>query len=120
MPTTLPDWPREHFKKPGGKPYLFYVVYGRFGEFPALSASKYRSNGTPPGLQLSQYGADHQPDVLSRFQEGYLWNNLKSRRPALARKIGNTEQCLILRGELDDSPTLNYLRDAVGLLTFLV
>jgi hypothetical protein len=118
--TALPDWSRPHYQQPGGKPFLFFVVYGEFGELPALDPDKYRSTGVPPGLGLSRYDSHSQPDVLSRFQEGYLWNDLKAQNCVLAEKVNQSPECLILQGELDDEPTLNYLRDAVGLLTFLV
>ena len=58
--------------------------------------------------------------MLTRFQDGYLWDDLKARNPALAEQVAQSPECLILRGELEDGPTLNYLRDAVGLLTFLL
>jgi hypothetical protein len=38
----------------------------------------------------------------------------------LAARIAKSTECLILRGEIDDSDKLNYLRDGVGLLTFLL
>lgn len=120
MPTPLPDWPRRYFRQPGGKPLLFFVVYGQFGELPSLSATEYRSGGMPSGLDLSHYDADHHPDVLTRFQEGYLWEELQARNPALAAQVAESRECLILRGEIEDGDTLNYLRDSVGLLTFLL
>ena len=120
MTTPLPDWPRPHYRHPGGRPFLFFVVYGEFGKFPALDPGKYRSSGIPEGLDLSHYDHEKQPDVLTRFQDGYLWNDLKARNPALAEQIVRAPECLILRGELEDGPTLNYLRDVVGLLTFLL
>lgn len=120
MPATIPEWPRPHFCEPGGRPFLFYVVYGRFAELPSLSASTYRSAGLPPGLDLSHYGTDNHPNVVNGFREGYLWDELRARDPDLARAVRQSAECLILRGELDDQTDLNYLRDAVGLLTFLL
>jgi hypothetical protein len=104
----------------GGKPFLFYVVFGAFSQMPALSRSEYRSNGVFPGLDLSQYGKSDRPDVLDGFREGYLWDELKMHRPALAEAVEAADECLILRGELADQGDLNYLRDTVGLLTFLL
>lgn len=117
MPPELPDWPRQYFEESGGNPFLFYVVFGRFGELPAMSASKYRSKGVFPGLDLSHHD---QPDVLNGFREGYLWEDLKIRNPDLWTRTAEAKECLILRGELEDSETLNYFRETVGLLTFLL
>ena len=40
--------------------------------------------------------------------------------PVLAGRIVESTECLILRGEIEDGDNLNYLRDSVGLLTFLL
>ncbi len=120
MSDTPPDWPRPRFTRPGGTPFLFYVVYGKFENLPALSGSRYRSAGVPDGFTLFHYDMEQHPDVLAGFQEGYLWSDLQGRNPVLAARIAETKECLILRGEIQDSETLNYLRDSVGLLTFLL
>jgi hypothetical protein len=120
MTSSLHDWPRPHFKHPGGKPFLYFVVYGKFGKMPGLSASHYRSTGIPTGMDLSHYQADQHPDVLAGFREGYLWTSLCSRNPELAKQVADSKECMILRGEIDDDDSLNYLRDSVGLLTCLL
>jgi hypothetical protein len=120
MPSSLPDWPRPHFQQPGGKPFLFFVVYGSFGKMPDMSASRYRSAGVPAGMDASHYQADKNPDVLASFREGYLWTSLCSKNPELANQVAESSECLILRGEIEDCDTLNYLRDCVGLLTFFL
>ena len=117
MPEPLPDWPRPHYRQPGGKPFLFYVVYGTFGAFPALSAGEYRSGGIPDGFELARYEAEQHADVLARCQEGYLWEQLQSQNPNLASQVVASSGCLILRGDVEDSDSLNYLRDTVGLCT---
>lgn len=38
----------------------------------------------------------------------------------MATSVSDAAECMILRGELADQPTLNYLRDSVGLMTFLI
>src|SRR5262249_54553627 len=80
----------------------------------------YRSNGLVPGLQLSHYGRGQHPDVLDRFRQGYLWDELSRHQPGLAEAVQEAGECLLLRGELEDQSDRNYLRDTVGLLTFLL
>jgi hypothetical protein len=58
--------------------------------------------------------------VLDEFREGYLWDEFKQDQTELAEAVQASRECLILRGELDDQSDLNYLRDTVGLLTFLL
>lgn len=120
MSSSLPDWPRRHFKEGGGKPFLFFVVFGKFQDLPGLSASKYRSTGLPSGFELSRYDAERHPDVLSRFQDGFVWNQFQVNNPDLANRVVESTECLILRGEIEDCDKLNYLRDSVGLVTYLL
>jgi hypothetical protein len=120
MTEALANWHRPHYRQRGGKPFLFFAVYGKFGNLPELSASKYRCAGIPSDFALSRYDAEQHPDVLARFQDGYAWNELQARNPVLAGNIAKCTECLILRGEIEDADSLNYLRDCVGLLTFLL
>ncbi len=120
MNDDLPDWPRKYYQGPGGKPSLFYAVFGAFGQLPAMSRQEYRSNGVSPGLEISHYGKSKHPEVLDGFRQGYVWDELIKHDPALAEAVAAADESLVLRGELEDQADLNYLRDAVGLLAFLV
>jgi hypothetical protein len=120
MAEQLTDWPRAYYREPGGRPLLFYAVYGAFTELPALDREAYHSAGVVPGLELSRYARVKYPDVVGGFCQGYLWDHLRGQRPALARAAGGANECLILKGELEDQRNLNYLRDSVGLLMFLL
>jgi hypothetical protein len=120
MPGGLERWPRPYYERPGGRPFLFYVVFGEFDTHPEIDSQEYQTLGVHPGLELSLYNREKYPEVLSGFQVGYLWDELVDQDPALARSVAESDQCLILRGELEDRGDLDYLRDSVGLLTFLL
>lgn len=120
MPTELPFWPRTHFVPDGGEPLLFYVLYGDINRKALLDREFYRSAGVPSGLDLMHYGPPSNADVPGTFRDGYLWEEFKAANPVLASTVANCESCLILRGEPTDSTTLNYLRDTVGLITYLL
>lgn len=120
MTDDLPDWPRQHFGRPGGKPMLFYAVFGEFGTLPELSSEEYRCEGVPMGMHLQHYSVDEHAAYIASFREGYLWETFNAKNPELAAKVAESQECLILRGEVEDRPSLNYFRDAIGLLTFLL
>jgi len=116
--SELADWPRPRYT-PGGKPaFLFYIVYGRIDFTTPPSRSRYRLNGIPDGIEIMAYGPEANPEQVSVFREGYLWNQVKAEQPDLAVKIAEQDSCLVVRGEVIDPPTLNYFRDIVGFLTF--
>lgn len=66
MPDNLVDWPRRCYQGTGGRPFLFYVVYGSFPHMPPLSRQDYRSNGPVPGVELLHYAKEKHADVLDK------------------------------------------------------
>jgi hypothetical protein len=113
----MEDWKREHFVPSGGDPFLFYVAFGEIDAAAPLSASRYRSNGAPDEIELMSYDRNSQPDVFEMFMQGYVWDRLRIDDPGLASEVESAPGCVVLRGAVPDPPTLNYLRDCVGLLT---
>ena len=118
MSGKLTDWARPHYSAPGGRPFVFYIVYGVFGTLPRIDVQQYRTLGVYPGLRLDQF--NRNGGYFPPFEEGYLWDTLLMENPLLARSVSSSNQCLILRGEIDDQGDLNYLRDSIGLLTYLL
>src|SRR5882672_12114557 len=108
MLDSLPDWPRKHYCGPAGRPFIFYAVFGAFQTLPPLGGTRYRSTGVFPGLKLSHYSRKSHPDVLRGFQENYPWDDFIRRKPSLAARVSTADECLILKGELDDAEDLNY------------
>lgn len=120
MATELKTWEREYYAANGGEPFLFYVIYGDIDASQPLSRSKYRTNGAPDGIDMMSYESNQDDNVPARFREGYLWDEFAEQEPALAEEVAACDHCLILRGSPDDDATLNYLRDTVGLTSYLL
>jgi len=116
----LRSWPRPHFAPGGGNPLLFYAVFGAFDLTKPMSRSKYRAAGVPDWLELVSYDRAKQPDVFAGYQSGKMWEILTRDAPLLAAEAEKAPQCVALRGEPADPPTLDYFRDAVGILTWLL
>lgn len=120
MAAPLPDWNRKYYTKPGGRPRLFYVAFGKPDGPLAISASQYRCAGLPEGLEVNGYGPVNHAEEVARFRTGYLWQELEREDAALAARIAAADSCFRLDADLEDSPTLNYFRDTVGFLTYLL
>lgn len=117
----MEDWNREFYKPGGGNPFLFYVLFGNFAEeMTALSRSEYKTSGPPQGIEIMKYRRSEQGEVFDGFCLGYLWESLKKDSPALAEKVNKSDQCIVLRGNLEDEKSLNYFRDIIGLITYLM
>lgn len=66
------------------------------------------------------YGAEAHPKMPASFCSGLIWEDLVSSDPELADSVAACTECLVLRGTPRDSSTLDYLRDAVGLISYLL
>ncbi len=120
MTSELGRWERKFYSAGGGDPFLLYVVYGIVDSSIPLSRSTYRSNGVPDGVELMSYGPGNEPGVPGSFREGYPWTEWVAEDPELAATAEDATHCMILRGSPTDATALDYLRDTVGVITFLL
>lgn len=120
MSGDLQNWPREYFTASTGEAFLLFVAFGNVAQNKPLDSAYYRCRGIPDGFELMAYSRDKQPDVFALWQTGYLWDQLQQDNPRFAQQIGATPACLMLRGSIPNPQNLNYLRDAVGLLTYFL
>ena len=119
---TLPPsdkWDRPYYKAGGGDALLWYAVFGRFPQPLSLRLAGYRSSGLPPGVKLVAYSRADHPELIDSFYEGWLGHSLKVEQPDLFAAVERAPTCLILQGTVADPPTLDYLRDVIGVLTAL-
>jgi hypothetical protein len=119
MGKPLASWERPLFVPGGGEAVLFYAVFGDVSSAVPLWPSRYRTKGVPPGFSLTQLSWAEHGDYLAEFCKGYVWDRLREENPQLADRVAVASKCLVLSGTQEDPPTLDYLRDCVGILTYL-
>jgi hypothetical protein len=117
MPGKLKSWPRPHFTPGGGNPFLFYCVFGNFDLSKDFAKSKYRSNG--PGDWLGVFHLT-KPEEIAPHRAGPIWKHLERDSPVTAAEAQKATQAVAVRGEVTDPDTLDYFRDAIGVLTYLL
>lgn len=114
---ALRSWPRPHWKPGGGDAFLMYQVFGDFeGDF-EVDQETHRSQGLPEGVQFTRYERNEHPDEFAWFKGLHLWQDLVSKEPDLAEAVDAATGSLRIQGSVKDPPTLDYFRDAVGLVT---
>jgi hypothetical protein len=119
MPIELVSWPRPRYAPTEAQALIFYAAFGDFDFSERLSVTQYRSNGPPQGIDLIAFQRSTHPDYLSSFCQGFVWDELRRGQPDFSSRIEKAPNCVVLRGELSDPPTLDYLRDCVGTVTYL-
>lgn len=120
MTNLITNWSRDLLEPYDQSPFLFYVVFGAAFNEISLSGSQYRCSGIPDNVDLSVYGPGASPEALDRLRTGFLWDLLQEENPALAQAIGAQTRCTVLQGNVADQSSLNYFRDCIGLLTWLL
>ena len=119
MTSVLESWQRQYFQQAGGKPYLHYVIFGALPAFPAVSPTEYRYAGLGHAIKVYKYD-DSKPEKMRALRGGALWGRLVREHATLAHEIESAPECWEMKGELDDANNLNYLRDTVGMITYLL
>jgi len=118
MTSSVDNWTRPYYRAGGGDALLFYVVYGpRPKEF-SLSGSEYRVDGIPDEIEINYYGPSSDPEVVDSFRSGYLWEKFQRANATLANEVANQSECLIVRATVSDPSDLDYLRNAIGIITW--
>jgi hypothetical protein len=107
------DWSRPHFESGGGDALVFYVVFGADLEKLQLSAKEHRTRGLPEGVGAWARDSRQYDDLL----RGYLGSQLDSTLPDLSSAVKESTKCVLVRGEVRDPPTLDFLRDVIGVIT---
>ena len=120
MVEPLAAWPRPYYQPGAGDALIFFVVFGRFGDIGPVSRSQYRCDGIPDSLSVTKCGPDSHADEVNRFREGPMWDLAKREDQGISDEISRARECIVIRGEVPDPSELNYLRDVVGFITYLL
>jgi hypothetical protein len=113
-------WSRPQFVTGGGPPFLLYAVFSEREVTSPLSRRKYRSAGPPSGLQSQLYHAARHHEPFTSFRAGLLFEVFSQAHPDAARAVSNSPCCTVLSGPIEGASSLEYLRDTIGLVQFLL
>jgi hypothetical protein len=117
---TDPGWPRPEWRDSGAKALYVWFVFGDFPDDLRIDAARYRTRGTPAGVDVMRYA-----HASIRAWEGYplggtMGKLFKGENEARFVRALATRDCLMLRGEIADRADLDDLRDLIGAITALV
>ena len=118
LPKELKEWKRARYESGGGDALVLYVVYGYFTNDFKISRTTYRSEGVPRGVALRKLTRAEGP-VLP-FTVGDFGRVLGKDNPNLFARVEQAPECLVIQGQIADPPDLNYLRDCVGVIMYLM
>jgi hypothetical protein len=112
-------WEREYFQPENGNAVLNFVVFGELTADVEVSASEYRTSGPPKGTEMELFTRAEHGAWVDGWTEGYFGAMLAD-DPELEAKVKAAPTLAMLHGEVHDPSTLDYLRDAIGVVTALL
>jgi hypothetical protein len=117
-------WERIYFEKPYNKPFLFYVIFGtdNIGDL-AVSKSKHNIDGMPDELEIINYCKsknDEHKKYIEGFFDGDLGNLLEKKDKKLYEKAKACNNITVVKGEFNDTNSLNYLKNAIGIIQAII
>lgn len=118
--TALPDWPRPQYKPGGGDALLYYALFGPPPASLAIDGRAYRWAGIPAGMALDEYDRAAQPGPFELLRDPLIAQGLAALGANVESVVLNSAECTLLHGSVADPRNLNYLRDSVGLIQFLL
>ncbi len=118
--STAARWPRPYWRQPGENVLLQFYVFGGFARDLAIPAGRYDSRGLPEGVELKRF-----QNAVLRDWEGYplagaLGEVLREESPEVYEAARRAPEVLVIRGELADPDSLDYLRDTLGVIAGLL
>lgn len=116
---SAPDWPRPQWQDCGEQAFLLWFVFGEFEPDFQIDAPRYRTRGTPNGIQVVRY-ANRALEKWNGYPlAGGLGELLWDDDARLFERAKKAAECVMLRGTIGDPSDLDYLRDLLGTITAL-
>ncbi|HEU0277634.1 MAG TPA: hypothetical protein VFQ95_07435 [Rhodanobacteraceae bacterium] len=108
-----PDWARPHWQRDAQQALLVYFVFGAFAEAPKLESLAFGLS-LPAGFALRRMPRASFLQWQGNPLRGGLGESLRADDPDTFELANRAFACLVLRGEIADAPTLDYLRSALA------
>ena len=116
---TIPIWPRPQWSSSGEQAFLLWFVFGEFEPDFKIDAPRYRTRGTPAGIEVVRYTNRELAKWDGYPLAGTLGALLYDEDSRLFERAKAARECVMLRGTLADPADLDNLRDLVGTITAL-
>lgn len=107
---------RKYYQDIGYKPFLFYVVFGVSAEELEVSQERHKVDELPEGLDIRSLNREQHGNYIDGFLTGTMGKVLMEHAPELFQRCREAENCSILQGTVVNDSTLDYMRNAIGII----
>lgn len=112
-------WPRPQWQDSGEQAFLLWFVFGDLEPDFKIDALKYRTRGTPAGIEVVRYVNRELMKWEGYPLAGTLGQLLWDENARLFERAKKAGDCVMLRGAIADPADLDGLRDMIGTITAL-
>lgn len=112
-PVSTDPWERPLFTPGGPDAFISFVVFGADAALLEVTTEEHRVDEVPDGVDAHEVG----PDWVSSLFDPPLGDQIRESDPATAALAEEAETCIIVTGSVADPPTLDYLRNSIGIAT---
>ncbi|HJU07381.1 MAG TPA: hypothetical protein VJ727_02765 [Rhodanobacteraceae bacterium] len=113
-------WTRPYFWRSDARAMLLYFVFGEFPQELKLDIGRHGSAGLPAGITMHRFDKNTLAHWEGHPLRGALGELLRDDDPETFKAARAASECIMLRGEIDDSESLEYLRDTLGVVGALL
>ncbi len=114
-------WSRSQYQELPLQQLHYLLIFGNIDEsLPPLDSLRYRSTGLPEGMELEFASREESPELWDQFQKGPAWELFCESAPTIVEAIKNSPSCVIARGQIADSDSLEPLGNVIGIMTSLL
>jgi hypothetical protein len=113
-------WARPYFWRSDARAMLLYFVFGEFPKELKLDIGRHGSTGLPAGVVMHRFDKNTLAHWEGHPLRGALGDLLRGDDPETFKAARAAPECIMLRGELADPESLDYLRDTLGVVGALL
>lgn len=111
---------RQYYADIGYKPFLFFVIFGVTADDIHPSRSRHHVNRLPESLEISMLNRPEHSEYIDGFFSGEMGKVLRESSAELYEKCLASENCIIIKGRIEEDSSLDYMRNVIGIIQSLM
>ncbi|MGN0700889.1 MAG: hypothetical protein ACI4J8_07810 [Oscillospiraceae bacterium] len=108
------NFERPYYIDIGMRPMLFYIIFGVNDQNTVISRERHRVDAAPEGLEFQLLNREQHGDYIDSLLSSVYGEVLREKKPELFDRVKECSGWTILRGELAEDSSLDYLRNTIG------
>ena len=108
------NFERPYYIDIGMRPMLFYIIFGVNDPNTVISRERHRVDAAPEGLEFQLLNREQHGDYIDSLLSSVYGEVLREKKPELFDRVKECSGWTILRGELSEDSSLDYLRNTIG------